>query len=103
MAFKTGGFKTKYIEEYGYIRNEYTIYSAVESVSDIRVYKMFDENINEKDISISAEDDTDDYGNHSLIECLYHLKLIKSKIGLGGHNIIIEKMTNDEMKTVFGH
>lgn len=104
MAFKTGGFKTKYIEEYGYMRNEYTIYSAVESVSDIRVYKMFDENMNEKDISISAEDDTDDDGNHSLIECLYHLKLRKNKITKHRYNnIIIENMTNDEMKTVFGH
>ena len=43
MAFKTGGFKTKYIEQYGYSRNEYTIYCAVESVSDVCVYKMFDD------------------------------------------------------------
>ena len=26
MAFKTGGFKTKYIEEYGYFHEEYIIY-----------------------------------------------------------------------------
>lgn len=103
MAFKTGGFKTKYIEEYGYIRNEYTIYCAVESVSDVCVYKMFDENMNEKDICISAEDDTEDFGSHSLIDCLYHLKLKKNKVETNKeHSIIIEEMTNEEMEMIYG-
>lgn len=104
MAFKTGGFKTKYIEQYGYMRNEYTIYCAVESVSDICVYKMFDEKMNEKEICISGEDDTDAFGNHSLIECLYYLKLVKNKIYPNKeYSIIIEEITNDEMKMVYGH
>lgn len=103
MAFKTGGFKTKYIEEYEYIRNEYTIYCAVESVSDICVYKMFDKNGKEKKISISGEDDTDSFGNHSLIECLYHLKMAKNKKETNKeYSIIIEEMTNDEMKQIYG-
>ena len=104
MAFKTGGFKTKYIEQHGYIRNEYTIYCAVESVSDVCVYKMFDENMNEKDICISAEDDTDSFGSHSLIDCLYHLKQVKNKIESNKeHSIIIEEMTNEEMEIIYGH
>jgi len=104
MAFKTRGFKTKYIEQYGYMRNEYTIYCAVESVSDVCVYKMFDENMNEKDICISAEDDTDSFGNHSLIDCLYHLKLVKNKIESNKeYSIIIEEMTTEEMEIIYGH
>ena len=104
MAFKTKGFKTKYIEEYGYMRNEYTIYCAVESVSDVCVYKMLDENMKEKDICISAEDDTDSFGNHSLIDCLYHLKHAKNKTEPNKeHNIIIEEMTDEEMKLIYGY
>lgn len=80
MSFKTRGFKTKYIEQYEHMRNEYTIYCAVESVSDVCVYKMFDENMKKKDICISAEYDTDSFGSHSLIDCLYHLKQVKNKI-----------------------
>lgn len=103
MAFKTGGFKTKYIEEYGYIRNEYTIYCAIESVSDVCVYNMFDDKGNEKEINISAEDDTSDYGNHSLIDCLFYLKQHKNKhYQFKEYDIIIEEITNDEMKTIYG-
>ena len=103
MAFKTGGFKTKYIEECGYICNEYTIYCAVESVSDICVYKMLDNKGNEKEINISAEDDTNDYGNHSLIDCLFYLKQHKDKhYQFKEHDIIIEEMTDKEMKEIFG-
>lgn len=40
MAFKTGGLKTKYNTDYGFEHKEYTIYCAVESVSDTCVYKM---------------------------------------------------------------
>jgi hypothetical protein len=103
MAFKTGGFKTKYIEEYGYMRNEYTIYCAVESVSDVCIYKMLDDKGNEQEINISAEDDTDDYGNHSLIDCLFYLKQHKDKYYQHKeYDIIIEEMNNEEMKTIYG-
>lgn len=99
MSFKTGGFKTKYIEECGsYIHDEYTIYCAVESVSDVCVYKMFDENGKEVDITISAEDDTEAVGKYSLIDCLYCLKHGEGK----GNDIIIEEMTDDEMKRIYG-
>ena len=102
MAFKTGGFKTKYIEECGYICNEYTIYCAVESVSDICVYKMLDNKGNEKEINISAEDDTNDYGNHSLIDCLFYLKQNKDKhYRFKEYDIIIEEMSNEEMKMIY--
>lgn len=53
MAFKTGGYKTKLIKEYSsYLHEEYTIYCAIESVTDTCVYKMFDENGKERDIVI---------------------------------------------------
>ena len=104
MAFKTGGFKTKYIEEYGYFRKEYIIYCAVESVSDTCVYKMFDTDGNEKEICITAEDDTSDYGNHSLIDCLFYLKQHKDKYyRFKEYDIIIEEMTDEEMKIIYGH
>lgn len=103
MAFKTSGFKTKYIEEYGYIHNEYTIYCAVESVSDVCVYKMFGNDGNEKEINISAEDDTDGYGNRSLIDCLFYLKQHEDKHYQNKDwDIIIERMSNEEMNTIYG-
>lgn len=103
MAYKTGGYKTKYIEEYGYVHNEYIIYCSVESVSDICVYKMFDDKGNEKEINISAEDDTDDYGNHSLIDCLFYLKQHKDKhYQYKEYDIIIEEMTYEEVNKIFG-
>ena len=103
MAFKTGGFKTKYIEECGYLHNEYTIYCAVESVSDICVYNMLDDKGNVKEINISAEDDTCDYGNHSLIDCLFYLKQHKDKhYQFKEYDIIIEEMTPEEMKIIYG-
>ena len=103
MAFKTGGRKTKYIEEAGYHKNEYTLYCAVESVSDICVYKMFDSKGNERDITVSAEDDADGYGNHSLIDCLYYLKQGKDKTyKYSGYNIVIEDMTPEEMQRLYG-
>lgn len=103
MAYKTGGYKTKYISECGYIHEEFIIYCAVESCSDVCVYKMFDDNGNEKEINISAEDDTDDYGNHSLIDCLFYLKQHKDKhYQWKEHNIIIEEMTYKEIDKIFG-
>lgn len=103
MSYKTGGYKTKYIYAYGYIQDEYTIYCAVESCSDICVYKMFDDSGNEHDISIVAEDDTDDYGCYSLIDCLYNLKNRTDQIYSDNplHNIIIEEMTYEEMTKYF--
>ena len=104
MSFKTRGFKTKYIEQYEHMCNQYTIYCAVESVSDVCVYKMFDENMKKKDICISAEYDTDSFGSHSLIDCLYHLKQVKNKIESNKeYSIIIEEMTNEEMEMIYGH
>lgn len=103
MAFKTSGFKTKYIDEYSYMRNEYTIYCAVESVSDVCVYKMLDDKGNEKHINISAEDDTINYGNHSLIDCLFYLKQHKNKhYKFKEYDIIIEEITDEEMKMIYG-
>ena len=103
MAYKTGGFKTKYIDECGYMRNEYTIYCAVESVSDVCVYIMLEDKGNVKEINISVEDDTIDYGNHSLIDCLFYLKQHKDKHYQNKeYDIIIEKMTDEEMKMIYG-
>lgn len=103
MAFKTGGFKTKYIDECGYMHDEYTIYCAVESVSDVCVYNMLDDKGNEKEINISAEDDAGDYGNHSLIDCLFYLKQHKNKhYQFKEYDIIIEEMTDEEMKRIYG-
>ena len=102
MAFKTGGFKTKYINEYGYMRDEYTIYCAVESVSDVCVYHMLDDKGNEKEINISAEEDSN-YGNHSLIDCLFYLKQHENKhYQFKEYDIIIEEMTDEEMKMIYG-
>ena len=102
MSFKTGGFKTKYHEVYGYMDEEYTIYCALESCTDICVYKMFDKDGKERDICISAEDDTDDYGSYSLIDCLYQLKIRENKeYKFHEHDIVIEEMTREEMKEIF--
>ena len=105
MSYKTGGYKTKYIEECGpYVYNEYIIYCAVESCSNVCMYKMFDNKGREVSISISAEEDTDDFGNHSLIDCLYYLKCHKDKhYEWKEHNIIIEEMTYEEVDKIFGH
>ncbi len=103
MSFKTGGFKTKYIDEYGYSRNEYTIYCAEESCSETCVYKMLDKDGNEHDISIGAETVFDDMGNHSLIDCLYYLKNHSNKTyKYHEFDIIIEEMTDEDMHKVFG-
>jgi len=104
MSYKTGGFKTKYRESYGYFYEDYIIYCAVESVSDTCVYKMFDVSGKEHDISISAEDDTEAFGKYSLIDCLYHLKHHENKT-YSHHecDIIIEEMTEEEMSRIFNH
>ena len=104
MAYKTGGFKTKYISECGYFHEEYTIYSAVESCSDVCSYVMVnDETGKEVDICISAEDDTEAVGKYSLIDCLYYLKQRKNKYyEWKERNIIIEEMTPEEVIKYFG-
>ena len=71
---------------------------------EVPVLPISIENMNEKDICISAEDDTDSFGNHSLIDCLYHLKLVKNKIESNKeYSIIIEEMTTEEMEIIYGH
>ena len=103
MAYKTGGVKTKYIYSYEHDYKEYTIYRAVNSTNDLCVYKMFDENDNECPIDPDIEDDSCDKGNHSLIDCLYHLKNKSNmKCNNKDYNIIIEEMTEEEMHKVFG-
>lgn len=103
MAFKTEGYKTKYIMDYGQEYKEYMIYCAVESVSDICVYKMFNMNNEECDICISCEDDTEHKGNRSLIDCLYCLKYGVKDSGLSSwQDIVVEEMTEEEMKNIFG-
>ena len=68
------------------------------------MYKMFDSKGREVSISISAEEDTDDFGNHSLIDCLYYLKCKKDKhYEWKEHNIIIEEMMYEEVDKIFGH
>jgi hypothetical protein len=84
------------------MRHEYTIYCAVESVTDICVYNMFDNKGNKKEINISSEDDTRHYGNHSLIDCLFYLKQHKNKhYQYKEYDIIIEEMTDEEMKMIY--
>lgn len=104
MSFKNGGVKTKYIEDYdNIIYNEYTIYCAYESVSDVCVYKMFDSNGKQCDICISSEYDSGDYGNRSKIDCLYYLKNRENReYKYHEHDITIEEMTREEMKEIFG-
>jgi hypothetical protein len=103
MAYKTGGYKTKFIEQYGYYTQVYTIYCAVESVTDTCMYKMFNDENQEVDISIAAEDDTEAFGKYSLIDCIYYLKQHKDKhYQYKEHDIIIEEMTQEEVNTIFG-
>ncbi len=43
------------------------------------------------------------YCAYSLIDCLYHLKLKRNKVETNKeHSIIIEEMTNEEMKMIYG-
>ena len=102
--YKLGGYKTKYLRNEGYEWEEYTIYCALESTTDVWRYKMFDKNGVEHDISVSAEDDVEAFGNSSLIDCLYHLKTQSNMTfpNYKDNNIIIEEMTNEEMRKVFG-
>lgn len=101
MSFKTGGFKTKYYSDEGYDFEEHTIYCALESVTDICVYRMCDINGKDEDISIGVEVD-DSCGKYSLIDCLYYLKRHENKeYDNHDNNIIIEEMTKEEIKRIF--
>ena len=101
MSFKTGGFKTKYYSDEGYDFEEHTIYCALESVTDICVYRMCDINGKDENISIGAEVD-DRCGKYSLIDCLYHLKRHENKeYDNHDNDIIIEEMTKEEIKRIF--
>lgn len=95
MAFKTGGYKTKYLCSNGYSYDEYTIYAAIESVSDVMVFHMYNDKDKEVDIQISATDDLD-YGKNSIIDCMYALRHRREV-----ENIVIERMTDEEMGKIF--
>lgn len=69
----------------------------------LKVCQMLDDKGNETEINISAEDDTSAFGNHSLIDCLFYLKQHKNKhYQFKDHDIIIEEMTDEEMKMIYG-
>ena len=64
---------------------------------------MLDDKGNEKEINISAEDDTSDFVNHSLIDCLFYLKQHENKhYQFKEYDIIIEEMNDKEMKMIYG-
>ena len=97
MAYKTGGYKTTYYRNDGdgYILTPYTIYCALESVSDVEVFRMLDEFGNEVPIELGAVDDAS-HGNCDLIDCLHALR---HKMEFG--DIVIDRMTDEEMSEVF--
>lgn len=105
MSYKTGGCKTKYVYEYGYERNEYIIYCALESVSDIESYKMFNEQGEEVPIEFSCIDGLSK-GKYSIIDCLFVLR----HHGPGRYSfsefesddVVVEEMTREEMDKIFG-
>jgi Cdc6-like AAA superfamily ATPase len=56
----------------------------------------------DKIVYVVMHEDTDDFGNHSLIDCLYYLKCHKDKqYEWKEHNIIIEEMTFEEVDRIF--
>ena len=106
MGFKNGGLKTKYVppQYSGGPSNSYTIYAALESVSDIMVYVMIDDKTGEEvKLGLGSEDDCAD-GIESLIDVMYYLK--HKCVGTYHFNyeyqdIIIEKMTKEEIDKYF--
>lgn len=96
MAYKTGGYKTTYYRnDSGYWLTTYTIYCAIESVSDVEVFRMLDEFGNEVPIELGAVDDAS-HGKFDLIDCLHALR---HKMEFG--DIVIDRMTDEEMSEVF--
>lgn len=105
MSYKTGGvkavFETPSYYSYG---EKYTVYNAVESVSDVSVYKVIDENGKEVNFDRFTEDDSVK-GRQSLIDVVYYLKHYKPgrySFGADFEDIIIEEMTQEEMGKIFG-
>ncbi len=99
MSFKNGGHKTKFIVSEGYNYEEYTIYCALESVSDVNSYVMVNSKGEREPIWIGGEDDTA-RGKYSLIDCLYYLKHHGSgTYDFSGYDdIVIEDMTSEELE-----
>ena len=107
MSYKNGGFKTKFIplQYSGGSSESFTVYTALESVSDTDSYVLVDDKTN-KEVSLvyNAEDDCA-HGKASLIDVMHALK----HHGAGRYqysndtsdDIIIEEMTNEEMKRFF--
>ena len=84
---------------------KYTVYAANESVSDITVYKVFDESGKEIYITSLWEDDCSE-GRESLIDVLYHLKHKapgEYDCGAKWRNITIEEMSWDEIHKFFSN
>lgn len=109
MSFKNGGLKTKFVppQYSGGPSYSYTIYAALESVSDMMCYAIFDDKTDkEVDLNFGSEDDCA-YGQESLIDVMYMLKYKGVGIYPSGksycHDIVIEEMTNDEMDKAFGN
>ena len=102
MGYKTGALKTKYIVETGFFRTEYTIFCALESVSDMLVYVMVDSEGRQVPIKIGEEDDCSK-GSSSLIDCLYYLKHYgKGTFDCGKFDkITIEDASEDEFEKYF--
>ena len=102
MAYKTGGTKVTYVDRYGPYSDEYTIYRAVESVTDTATYVMKDPAGRTADICIAAEDDCAE-GNGSIIECLHCLRTGNDlHTGHPEFDIIVNPMTDEEMEAIFG-
>ena len=102
MGFKTGALKTKYVVETGFFREEYTIFCAIESVSDSLVFVMIDNDGKQVPITIGVEDDCSK-GSGSLIDCLYYLKHYNAGTFDCGKfdKIVIEDASEDEIQRVF--
>lgn len=106
MGYKNGGLKTKYVPPRysGGPSDSYTIYAAYESVSDIMVYVMInDETEEEVELGFGSEDDCAD-GIESLIDVMFYLK----HKGVGTYHfnyeyqdIVIEEMTEEEIDKYF--
>lgn len=109
MSFKNGGLKAKFVppQYSGGPSDSYTIYAALESVSDMMCYAIFDDKTDkEVDLNFGSEDDCA-YGQESLIDVMYMLKHKGVGIYSSGksycNDIVIEEMTNDEMDKAFGN
>ena len=107
MSYKTGGEKARWEPPtyYGY-GEKYTVYTALESTSDINSYAIADENGNIiPGFSTFLSEDDSAKGRESLIDVLYYLK----HHGPGTYpvsdanwqDIVIQEMTPEEMDKIF--